>query len=257
MNRTGVYQIRCLSNNKIYVGSASHVKNPSKSKRGFLGRYNQHLQHLRKGKHRNTILQNSWNKHNEDNFIFEILEICEPENCLEREQYYLDILKPYEGGFNICKNALSNPYALSIKSREMGKSKLIGIPRPDSVKDKMSTAVLQYDLNNDFLNEYKSLTQAALLTKSCRTGIYLSCSGKYNKHNNFIWRYKNTPAYISKNINTYKKAIEVYDINKNLIHTFESIKECSEKLNYNRGTIRYYLSVDKYLDNLYLLKLKN
>jgi group I intron endonuclease len=41
-------------------------------------------------------------KYRYSNFSFEILEYCEPKKCIEREQYYLDLLKPE---YNILKNA--------------------------------------------------------------------------------------------------------------------------------------------------------
>jgi len=40
----------------------------------------------------NPKLQNAWNKYGEASFVFEILELCEPLLCVEREQYYLDTI---------------------------------------------------------------------------------------------------------------------------------------------------------------------
>jgi len=39
------------------------------------------------------------------NFSLAIIEYCEPENCLKREQYYIDLLKPE---YNILKIAGSS-----------------------------------------------------------------------------------------------------------------------------------------------------
>lgn len=59
--------------------------------------------------HINPKLQHSWNKHGEDKFVFTIVEAVEPDQqkLFDREQYYLDTLKPYvrEVGYNISPQA--------------------------------------------------------------------------------------------------------------------------------------------------------
>jgi len=87
-----IYQIRCLVNNKIYIGSAVV----------FSRRSNTHKCRLRKGDHHSSYLQNAWNKYGESNFIFEIIEEVEKTKLIEREQYYLDLNKSYlrENGYN-------------------------------------------------------------------------------------------------------------------------------------------------------------
>ncbi len=95
--KTGVYQIRNLVNNKCYIGSAA-------AKQGFKKRWNEHVCLLMRGCHRNLHLQRAWNKHHADNFVFEIREECQPDQCLIREQHYLDVEKPE---YNIALNAQS------------------------------------------------------------------------------------------------------------------------------------------------------
>lgn len=77
----GVYKILNLVNNKYYIGS---------TKQCFRVRLNHHLQALRNNNHKNSHLQNAWNKYGENNFIFYILEICNKDLTYEREQFYLD-----------------------------------------------------------------------------------------------------------------------------------------------------------------------
>lgn len=88
----GVYKIENLITHKIYVGSS--VDMPS--------RRNDHFSALRRGVHVNRVLQNSFTKHGEINFKFSIIETCD--NLVEREQYYIDTLKPE---YNIFKTAYS------------------------------------------------------------------------------------------------------------------------------------------------------
>jgi len=64
-NNSGIYLIINLQNNKFYVGSAINVRK----------RKNKHLQQLRKNKHDNQYLQNSFNKYGENNFVFLLLKM--------------------------------------------------------------------------------------------------------------------------------------------------------------------------------------
>lgn len=81
----GIYKIRNIVNGKIYVGSAAS---------GIKRRWSLHRRMLRSNTHHSPNFQRSWNKYGEACFSFEILELCSPDKCLEREQYYLDTLLP-------------------------------------------------------------------------------------------------------------------------------------------------------------------
>jgi len=90
----GVYQIRNIKNNKIYIGSSMDIEQ----------RWKMHKNDLRRNKHINYKLQNDWNKYGENSFVFEILEINDQatrEEISLLEQKYIDELKPYENGYNI------------------------------------------------------------------------------------------------------------------------------------------------------------
>ena len=77
----GVYTIMNTINNKQYIGSSTM---------SFAKRLEHHICLLRTGKHKNKHLQRAFNKYSEKKFEFKIIEICEKENCLIKEQYYLD-----------------------------------------------------------------------------------------------------------------------------------------------------------------------
>jgi hypothetical protein len=65
-------------------------------------RWDIHIRTLRSQKHRNCRLQSHFNKYGECDLQFNILEHCDKNALLNREQYYLDKLKP---SFNICRKA--------------------------------------------------------------------------------------------------------------------------------------------------------
>lgn len=76
----GIYKIINVINNKFYVGSAVDLKR----------RKTRHFSELRTGKHNNSKLQNSWNKHGEQSFVFVIVEELSPEaDLLASENVWL------------------------------------------------------------------------------------------------------------------------------------------------------------------------
>lgn len=78
---SGVYVIRNLKNNRLYVGSSVNLKS----------RKAQHFTHLRNNKHSNSFLQNDWNlSGGEEWFLFEVLELTTIENLRDVEQIYIN-----------------------------------------------------------------------------------------------------------------------------------------------------------------------
>lgn len=85
----GIYKIENIINHKVYIGQSSNIES----------RWNQHIHDLTKNIHRNSHLQNSWNKYGENNFAFSVIEECEENLLDERENYWIN----YYGGCNSCK----------------------------------------------------------------------------------------------------------------------------------------------------------
>ena len=84
MSEAGVYQIRNIINDKRYIGSSINLKK----------RQAEHRRRLRDDCHRNQHLQNAWDKHGEDAFIFETIAYTHPALCLRLEQAALDMYNP-------------------------------------------------------------------------------------------------------------------------------------------------------------------
>lgn len=90
----GVYCIKNLLNNKLYIGSSIHIKK----------RFRQHLKALNNGVHHSYHLQRSWNVYGKDNFKFEILETFSDYDILTQRE--LDLILKYKTnerdfGYNI------------------------------------------------------------------------------------------------------------------------------------------------------------
>jgi len=89
----GVYKITNISNERLYVGSTGC----------FRKRAMNHLNQLTANTHKNTFLQNDFNKCGSDAFRFEVLDVVEGDkaNRLNHEQHFLDQF--YDGQKN-CYN---------------------------------------------------------------------------------------------------------------------------------------------------------
>lgn len=96
MSQGGIYQIRCLIDSKVYIGSAKNL----------LSRKDDHFKALRKNNHVNQHLQHAFNKYSEQKFIFEILEVLGDYNKLqyfERENFFIDKARELCIAYNIAK----------------------------------------------------------------------------------------------------------------------------------------------------------
>ncbi len=90
---SGIYAIRNLVNNKLYIGLAVNLKY----------RREWHFARLRKDKHCNEHLQKAFNKYGEDNFIFEVLEYCTEDLLFQKEHSWCSNFNVHDRhfGYNI------------------------------------------------------------------------------------------------------------------------------------------------------------
>jgi group I intron endonuclease len=103
----------------MYVGSSINIEN----------RITTHIYALKKNKHHNIKLQNSWNKYGDKQFVFKPLMYCGKDVLCSTEQNIIDIMINNFPGktFNIATNV------------ELGESNR-GKQRSEEVKNKISMA---------------------------------------------------------------------------------------------------------------------
>jgi group I intron endonuclease len=102
-----IYQIKHKQTGKIYIGSTVNYRYRR------VGHFSATSQCPK--------LQRAVQKYGKDSFEETILEYCNKELLIEREQYWLDTLLPFgKNGYNIAKNAISPTYGkkLSLKTRK-------------------------------------------------------------------------------------------------------------------------------------------
>jgi len=129
----GIYCIKNIINNKIYIGSSINIEN----------RFKQHLSDLRNNNHHNSHLQFSYNKHGENNFVFYVLKYFSDINrdelfCIEKEE--------------IIKHGFNNTYNQTIETK-CGCSELL----------KKECFVI--DLNGNIVSKFNSIAEASVFLK--------------------------------------------------------------------------------------------
>ena len=85
--KSGIYRLNILVTGKSYMGSSINLAgrlNIYYSKKAMLGKLST----------RTSIIYSAILKHDYVNFSLDILEYCDINVLIEREQYYLDTLKP-------------------------------------------------------------------------------------------------------------------------------------------------------------------
>lgn len=90
MKQPGIYILRCLISQKVYVGQSVDPH----------GRWLRHRSTLRGGKHGNPHLQAAWDKYGESEFTFEVVEIVlNKEDLNRREAFHIRAFRAHEPDF--------------------------------------------------------------------------------------------------------------------------------------------------------------
>ena len=197
MDNCVIYKIVVGEGRKTYVGSSIH---------GLKQRQSEHLNLLRRGLHHNRHLQNYHNKYGHKSFVFSVIEeVGNREKILEREQYWIDTLKPK---LNVMRDVKSH---IGVKRspetcRKISEA-LKGRKRSPSTIEKMRAAFIGkshdpammealHDNNHKPIKqifpdgtttEWKSATDAASTGKYNRKSIYRCLRGVRKTHKYCEW----------------------------------------------------------------------
>lgn len=244
LKQSGIYCLINIINNKRYIGSSKNI-------------YQRLLKHrslLRKNKHENIKLQNSWNKYQENNFNFYILEFCNENDLLLKEQHYIDTLNPE---LNITliveRNILSKESRLKqsetrIKKIASGEIKLYG------------KEIYQYNLNGEFIKKYNTIKQACIENNIHQSTISRFLNGTYKKGGGFLWSldYKEKlEPYVKFKTDNGKMNKEVIIIDsktEEVLGIFYSIKECAKFFNTHASCISHAIKVKQHFKRKYYIK---
>lgn len=194
---SGIYIIKNLINNFVYVGSSCN----------FDTRKAVHFRDLRDNKHHCQYLQNAWNKYGEMNFKIEIIEYVQNENFLiPFEQVYLDFYKKI-GIYNTCLIAgrtsgrkpsndtlqkmrarrhseeVKNKISLSLKNRipwNKGKRKI-------KIKTQFRKILTAYDQSGNLMHRFIGFNEAQKAGYD-KGGVWRAINNKNYTYKGLIWK---------------------------------------------------------------------
>lgn len=247
-----------MESGKCYIGSATDL-----SKR-FRNYYN--LSYLETHKNK-SIIYKALLKYGYHKFSLGILEYCDINVLIEREQYYMDSLKPE---YNICKIAGSS---LGFKHSEATKAKMrvnntgkkhtsetrkkIGqslqsikvnnIPRvikPETIIKISSRChgvrVKAYDKSNNLIKIFPTIISAAKYFNISTKTLALTLKTGISYDGNFILKFELKDT-----------RIRVYDCNRELINIFDNVFKASVWCNIPYTSMTRYIKSGKLYKNKY------
>lgn len=236
-NKSGIYLIKNLINNKFYIGSTIN----------FRKRYNNHIYSSKKNKNGCTYLQKSFLKYGIENFSFEIIEISNLENLIKREQLYINLLKP---NYNIAKVAGS---CLGVKrSEEFCKKNSIlhkGKTISKEQREKQSKSLKGIKRSKETLEKMSKAQKGRVITEEVRRKISKSLSGRVGRTKG-ISKTEEQKEKIRKTLKEKypkgsiwgrAKPIYQYSIEGKFIAEYHSIEKAALELNITSHKIRSYL----------------
>lgn len=223
----GIYCIRNLKSNKVYIGQSKDI----------LRRKKEHVYYLQKGNHHNKYLQNAWNKCNPEDFIFTIIETnIKIENLTEREGYWINEYKSLNKnfGYNLQEIDLNGNFNLNKETKLKLSKQGYFRHHPNATEDDFNRyiylkanpipkinlepgevqrrAIIQIDKTTGlFVKEFKSLAEASK-EMGCPNykKIQDSARGDIKSYRGYVYVYKDqydeTKDYIVRRPSSYKKS---------------------------------------------------
>jgi len=183
-DKSGIYRWENKISKECYIGSSTDLK------KRFSEYYrSSYLAHPSRGR---SIICYALIKYEHSNFNLEIMEYCDKDKLIEREQYYLDTLNP---SYNILKYAYSSlgykhtleaisKISMAKKNRFVGKNNsFFGKNHTDEIRELMRTAalarnksnnakpVILLDSNKTTMKEFKSITDLSIYLRADKASL--------------------------------------------------------------------------------------
>lgn len=205
-----VYRWKNLINNKEYLGSTSNAKK----------RLNTYFD-LKTLADVNIPIYNAILKYGHENFNFDIIEYCKPNETIKREQYFLD-------NFDFEYNVLANANSLAgYKNTAETLAKLKGRKNLSGYKHSQET-----------IDKLREINTAKFHTKEAKEKMINAWTKRKVKS-----VYKQSDLYNNIQHKTKKegKIVVVTNIDTNISKEYKSISEAAIVLNLTRVTLKKYI----------------
>jgi len=169
-NKSGIYMWKNLINGKQYIGSAMDLYNRLSFYYSFPAMQNS----LKNSK---SFIYNAILKHGHSNFSLTIIEYCDKEKCLERENYYLssenheyNILET--AGSSIGRKHSDKTKTIMSDAKKGEKNPMYGKPKPVGAgTGKVAQKIEVIDKNSNEITVYNSISEAAKALNISHTRI--------------------------------------------------------------------------------------
>lgn len=157
-NKSGIYRWKNLVNGKSYIGSAVNISLRLKN-------YYQ-ISYLKSTKGK-SIIYDALLKYGYSKFSLEILEYCEPDLIIEREQYYINLFKPE---YNILKIAGSR---LGSKHTEAAKA-LMSLYKPSILRKTNHLLAISQGYTTTIINNQNNTKKVYISMRAAAKDIGVS-----------------------------------------------------------------------------------
>lgn len=198
----GIYMIKNLSNNKVYVGQSVNINK----------RWNDHKSKLANNKHENLHLQGSYNKYGEDCFEFSIICECAEKDLNEKEKFYINKYRSYmpEYGYNLTKGGDSEYEFSEDIIEKMRKS-----------HEYEYVSVAQFSKDKTMIARYNSLSEASRSVGGTPSGVrncaitFSSGVGRSRTYKGYLWVFEDDiEKFNTTDISAYLYKHTSFPVNK-------------------------------------------
>lgn len=202
----GIYQIKNLKNNKIYIGQSKDIK----------ARFRGHkfsAMHP-ESKDFKMPIHLAMAKYGIDNFEYTVIEECPKELLDEREIYWIDKLRSYKNGYNASTGGGRREY--------------------------LGRQVDCFDFNGNFVKSYPSVTDMAEDLHATREQAYQVLQGYRKSFQGYQIKYHDDLTPILPYDSNQGGGIKIAQIDKTtglIINIFKSAAEASRKTGADSSTI--------------------
>lgn len=107
----GIYKITNVITNDIYVGKSLDINN----------RFKKHISDFKNNKNKNKYIQDDYNKYGLNNFKFEIIELCNSNELLTKERFWIKKIGTYNIYFSNKVRHLTEEHKQNLSKAKKGK----------------------------------------------------------------------------------------------------------------------------------------
>lgn len=218
----GIYIIKNRITGKFYIGSTTMM---------ILKRLNHHKCLLDMNKHKNSYLQNSYNKYGKENFLFIAILNCEKKDCLKIEQKFINKF--------INNNVLFNINHLASGTPSMSKESIL--KRSQTMKAKYASGEIKSSFTKGFTPWNKGKTYKMPNKKYTKPSKEILYTIK-EKHREMLY----PEVYIYKEnifIGKFRSSADIEDLS--ISGYFKQYVKPRNGLKNHKGQVYYYLNSSK------------